>query len=161
MANRTIIERSGGFGIDTSDFKNVAKALRQAKGQTQKNFRRGLRAAGEIVAVEARAVASENSTKIPPSIKVRVTGATVSVIAGGQGVPTGGLFELGNAGGGKSAVASRGGTFRAPLFGNKNFWYSHAMHPFLKPAAANKEAEVERAIVGTLDEAIKTITFGS
>lgn len=152
MAN-TVIVKSGGIGIDTTDFRVVAKALRLAGGQTAKNLRRGLRAAGEIVATEARAISSANSKKIPPTIKVRVTSTTVSVVAGGNGVPEAGLFEMGNAG------RSASGTFRHPVFGDKEVWVDQPMHPFLKPAAANKENELETAVVAVLDDAVKTITF--
>lgn len=167
--NRTIIERTGGIGIDTSDFRTVATALRRAGGQAPKTLRRNLRAAGEIVAVEARAISSEHSKKIPATINVRVASTTVSVVAGGAQAPTGGLFELGNVGGGaKSASANRSGVFRHPVFAPKGSvgdhsvpWVNQDMHPYLAVAAANKSAELLEAVVATLDEATKTITFGS
>ncbi len=158
MAARIV--NSGGIGIDTSDFRTVATALRKAGGQVPKSLRKSLRAAGEIVAVEAKAISSEHSTKIPGSIKVRVTSTTVSIVAGGPGVPTGGLFEEGNAG------SSSGGTFRHPVFAPKGShgdhtvpWVDQPMHQYLLPAAQHKEEELLVAITAALDEAVATISF--
>lgn len=156
------IINSGGFGVDTSDFRVVATALRRAGGETPKRLRTGLRTAGEIVATEARAIVGAYSESVPPTIKVRVTSTTVSVVAGGNGVPMGGLLEEGNAAG-----SHTGPTFKHPVFAPKDShgdqsvkWVDQPMHPYLLPAAARKEPEFEVAITACLDEAVKTIVFG-
>lgn len=159
MAARIV--NTGGIGIDTSDFRTVATALRRAGGQVPKTLRKNLRAAGEIVAVEARAIASGYSKTVPGSVKVRVTSTTVSVVAGEAGVPMGGLLEEGNVSGNHS-----GPTFRRPVYAPKGShgdhsvpWVDQSMHPFLLPAAEHKEAELEVAVTASLDEAVATIAF--
>lgn len=112
-----------------------------------------------VVALEAKAIASEHSKSIPPSIKVRTSGATVAIIAGGRGVPLASLYESGNAGGIKSRSALWTGRFRHPVFGNRDVWVWQDLHHYLAPAAAARAVEVERDVVAALDEAVKTIAL--
>ena len=135
-----------GIGLDTSDLRRLAKDLRAAKSPLLKGMRQGLRAAGEIVAADARVRAEEASKTIPPSIKVRVASTTVAVVAGGPGVPLAGLMEIGNKKSAKGAT-----TFRHPVFGNRTRWVDQPMHPYLAPAGRAHEAEVERAVADVID----------
>jgi hypothetical protein len=157
---RTVTVRTGGIGIDTSDFRAVARALRTAQPKLALDLRRQLRAAGQIVADDAKQEIAKVSSRIPPTIKVRTSATTVSVVAGGEGVPIGGLFELGNHGGRKSAAASRSGRFRHPVYGNRQKWVNQPMHPFLAPAAQRKALELDAAVTRALDAATRTIVFG-
>ncbi len=142
-----------GMGVDVRDFAAFARALRKGSPEVALQLRVDLRAVGEIVASEARVRAAEWSKTIPPSIRVRTSGATVSVIAGGSGVPLAGLFELGNQG-----QRGLGGTdFRHPVWGNRNVWVSQPMHPFLAPSLEAKIDAVEVAAVEALDSAIASI----
>lgn len=139
---------SGLGGVDTRDFKAFAKALAVAAPMIRKELILNLRAVGAIVAEEAKVTVSPFSRTIPDSIKVRVSGATVSVVAGGAGVPLGALFETGN-------VGKRGGdTFNHPVFGNRATWVAQPMHPYLGPALISKIDAVEVAAVEALDRAI-------
>lgn len=155
----TVTARGTG-GIDTRDFKAVAKALRKAQPTMRTALLRNLKAVGEIVAVDARAIASENSTTIPPTIKTRVRGVGVSVIAGGGEVAIAGLFELGNKGGGKSQSASRSGVFRHPVFGDRSNWVEQPMHPFLASAGEKNRAKTDAAVLAALDEVTTVIVLG-
>jgi hypothetical protein len=154
MAERRVTERGGGVGIDASAFKVLAKNLRKADRLAYRNMHTGLRAAGELVATEARAIAARDSTSIPPTIKVRVAGSTVSVQAGSASVKIAPLFELGNTGGSKSASAAEKRTFRHPVF-NRDVWVSQPMHPFLRPAELTVMPKVRRAVTATLTEALE------
>ena len=154
MAASRITERSGGVGIDTSAFKLLAKDLRKANVLASRNLRAGLRGVGEVVAVEARSRAAQYSSTIPPTIKVRVAGTTVSVQAGSADVPIAALFELGNTGGRKSAAASVRGSFRHPVFGH-DVWVEQPMHPFLRPAELATMPEIRRTMTRTLTEALE------
>jgi hypothetical protein len=142
-----------GFTIDTRDFRAFARDLRRSEPVLAKGLKVKLRAAGQIVAEKARGIASESSKTIPPSIRVRVSGATVSVVAGGNGIPLAGLFELGNADG-----AGAPETFKHPIFGR---WVTgkgyQPMHPFLLPALADSHAAADEAILSALDDAIQVM----
>jgi len=106
---RSVTERvHGGFGIDTTALHDLARDLRKLEGTTAREFRRGLREVGEVVAVEARAEASQFSSKIADTIKVRVAGATVEVRAGSPDVPEAVLLELGNVGSSRPVIHGKG-----------------------------------------------------
>jgi hypothetical protein len=156
---RTVTVRTGGIGIDTSDFRAAARALRKAQPKVALELRKQLRVAGQIVADDAKQEIAKVSTRIPPTVKVRISLTSVSVVAGGGGVPTAGLFELGNHGGRKSAAASRAGRFRHPVHGNRQAWVNQPMHPFLAPAAQRNALKLDAAVTRALDAAMRTIAL--
>jgi hypothetical protein len=145
-----------GMGVDATDFAGFAKALRKAAPDLAKLLRTNLRAVGSVAADEARGIAGEVSTSIPPTIKVRVSGATVAIVAGGKENAIAGLFELGN----KPNRRSPGDTFGHPVFGNKQVWSRQATHPFLAPAVTNRGAEVEAGALDALDDVIARVVNG-
>lgn len=159
MATKTVTVLTGGSGIDTTEFKDAVKALRKAEPILQRELRRELRAAGMIVAVEARAIASKSSKTIPPTIKVRTAGATVAIIAGGADAPVAALFELGNTGDRRSSEAAGSGTFRHPVFG-RDAWVEQDMHRFLAPAALANLKRVDARIFAALDAVTDTLVHG-
>jgi len=157
---KTVTERvHGGFGIDTTALHDLARDLRKLEGTTAREFRRGLREVGEVVAVEARSEAGGFSSKIADTIKVRVAGATVEVRAGSPDVPEAVLLELGNVGNRRSGH-SRQGTFRHPVFGNTEVWVEQPMHPYLKPAAEKSLPVAERRLGSVVDTALRQAGFG-
>lgn len=154
MATATVLH-TGAVGLDLTDFASFAKDLRKAEPALAKGLAVRLRAAGAIVAEEAKTIASEvSANKVPATIKVRVSSATISVVAG-KGVPLAALLELGN-------VRKRdSGTFRHPIWGH---WVTDKgiqnMHPFLVPAVERKAEAVYQAVINVLDETIATATRG-
>lgn len=129
--------------VDTRAFGRFARALKQTEPELAKGLRTALRAAGELVASDARERASY-SRRIPGSIRVRTTGLTVSVVAGGAKAPNAGPLEHGG----------REGTFRHPVFGNRGVWVDQPGRPFLHPALYARRAvavsAVEAALTGVL-----------
>lgn len=125
-------------------FGKVPKDLKRA-------LRPGLRAAGSLVANDARLRASW-STRIPRAIKISVTFAGkrqgVSIIVDRKKAPHGRPYEHGG----------RLGTFRAPLHGNRRYWYPHEARPFLEPALEAKGDEAAREIADVVDLVIRTHT---
>lgn len=112
----------------------------------RRQLRPGLRAAGRMVADQAKLNASWSS-RIPGAIKVsvRFSGTPgVAVIVDKRKAPHGRPYEHGG----------RAGTFRAPLFGNRSRWYPHRARPFLAPAVARKARAAEREI----GDVIKRVT---
>jgi len=154
MAKSQVLRTPGanGFATDASDLKVLAKHLREVDRKASRNLRRAERAVGEVIAVEARKRASEHSTSIPPTIKVRVAGGTIEVRAGTEDQPLARLFEVGNEGRGKS-------TFRHPVFGDKSNWVEQPMHPFLYRAGVAKRHEAIRLLNLAHVEALKDEGF--
>ena len=141
MAETITVLSPGKAGVDTKQLRQLTRDFKDWK--PDKQLKRYLRGAGDLIADDARKNIEPFSKKIPPTIKVRLSKTRVSVVAGGAGVPTGGLFELGNKGRGKSQAAARSGVFRHPVFGDKNTWTYQAMHPFLLPAAEKNKRSIE------------------
>jgi hypothetical protein len=138
-----------GLGVDTRDFDAFAKALRIAAPDIRRHLLTRLRGVGAIVAEAARSEVEPYSRSIPPSIKVRLSRASV-VVEAGRGVPLAGLYELGNIGSNRTDV------FRHPVFG-RDVWAEQRMHPFLAPAVRKQWDEVEVAAVQALDETIAEV----
>jgi len=150
---------SGSAGIDLRDFHSMVKGLRKAKPELNKELRKGLRAAGVLIAEEAKTIAGQHSNSIPPTIRVRTAGATVAILAGTADVPLAVLYEIGNTGKGRVQAPSHKSTFRHPVFGNREVWVEQDRHPFLEPAAVLHAAEAERMVVKALDRAMHSIVF--
>ena len=144
MSNVTVQEL--GRGKSGVDLKELRQLTRDFRGwNPDKDLKKMLRVAGQLIADDARAIISASSSTVPPTIKVRISKTRISVVAGGPGVPLGGLLELGNtAGAGKSRVASKGGRFRHPVFGDKSVWVDQPMHPYLLPAAEANRRRIEQ-----------------
>ena len=120
--------------IDTSSFTKFARDLKEADPELRTWLRLELKAAGEIVAADAR-VRSSFSKKIPGALKVSAAGNVVRVYAMAKKAPDAKPLEHGG----------REGTFRHPVFGHKELpWADQEARPFLVPALmANKHAAVE------------------
>jgi hypothetical protein len=133
-----------GQGIDMVGLAPFRRALAKASKMAARDLREEMRAAGEIVAKQARDNAGQHSTSIPPTIKTQVRSLTVSVVAG-KGVPLAALYEVGNAQGGTE------NSFKHPVFGNREAWVTQTGYPFLKPAVDAKMPEVEAGVMKVAD----------
>lgn len=109
--------------IDTSSFAKFAKDLKRVDEKLAKDLNRNLRAAGELVAAKARANASWSS-RIPQSIKVRRSSNAIKVLSLRAQAPEARPLEHGG----------QPGTFRHPVFGDREVWVSQPARPFLHPA---------------------------
>jgi len=131
-----------------------------------------------LIAKDAKVIAGEHSTSIPPTIKTTVRGMRVGVQAGGkgnaraafsgsygttasnramrkaeEGVALAGLYELGNKGG----TAQVTGTFRHPVFGNREAWVNQPRYAFLVPAAKKNEVKAQILVREALDKAMEVV----
>ncbi len=124
-------------GIDLREFKRLTRDLKAFK--PDKQVKKTLKVAGELIAADARANVSPYSTTVPGSIKVRLRKTSISIIAGGANVPMAGLLELGNRKGG-----AKKGKFRHPVFGDRSNWVDQQMHPYLLKATLKNIPAIER-----------------
>lgn len=123
-------------GIDLREFKKLTRDLKSFK--PDKALKKTLRLAGQLIAEDARVIVSPHSQTVPGSIKVRIRKTSISVIAGGEGVPMAGLLEMGNRG-----RSSRGDSFRHPVYGGDT-WVSQPMHPYLLKATVRNRRGIEK-----------------
>ena len=132
---------------DTQQVSRLARALARAAPEAWAACRVSLRAAGMIVADDARGRASF-STRIPGSIRVRTGRGNVRVVAGGPTAPDAAPLE--NKG--------QSGNFRHPVWGNREVWVDQPARPFLAPALDAHREEVaqlmEDAVLRAVEMAI-------
>lgn len=81
MATKTITTQSA---VDVSEFREMAAALKKADAVAYLTLKRNLKAAGDLIAKDARQISSRYSSTIPPTIKVRARGVSIAVEAGGN-----------------------------------------------------------------------------
>jgi hypothetical protein len=179
----------GGTGIDASQFKEVARALKVAQPMLYKELGKNLRAAGQLIANDAKAIISKHSESVPPTIKVRRRGIGVVVEAGAinKGALAKQIFTSGygtsasNKALGKAEATAEAGvnplaglfelgskgnrssatgvTFRHPVFGT-DVWVDQEMHPFLAPAGKKNQARVDALVFEALDAVTEEIVHG-
>ena len=137
------------MSVDTSGFKKLASALRRTDAQAASDLRKGLKSAADTIVVpEAKARAAAFSKSIPPTIKSRTSGVTVTIQAGGNG-PLAMLEEnQGNP-----------GSWRHPVFGSDT-WVSQTAHPYLHPAVEAKAVEMGDAVAAVIDVGIASLLDG-
>lgn len=131
--------------VDSSHLREFGRALGNADREVSRTFLAALSEAGELVATTARARASF-SARIPGEISVRRAGTTVRVVAADST--------------GEAAALEHGGdegTFRHPVFGNRDNWVAQQARPFLHPALHDQEAGVERIVTDAIDAALHAI----
>ncbi len=133
--------------IDTTDLVKFAKLMAQAaEPNLDREFNKALRAAALPVAEVAKQLASWSS-RIPATIKIAGGARWIVIKAGGKGAPHAAAFEH----------KGKPGTFRHPMFGNRDVWVAQKARPFLVPAlVANHEnirRDAEAAVILVLREA--------
>lgn len=111
-------------GIEATDFAALQRDLKKANVDALKLFRDAAKKGGDKVATAARAAISGTSQRISDSIRVLANNKGVQIKAGGAKAPHAAPFE--NEG--------KSGTFRHPVFGNRNVWVSQPAHPYLLPS---------------------------
>lgn len=154
--SHTVTIPTDGVGLDLSDLRLFSKALRKAEPALAKGVAKSLRAAGAIVANEIKVLSADASVTIPPSVKVRVAGLTVSVVAGGNGIPLAGLMDRGNSGR-SSSTATNNSVFRHPVFGNMDVWVDQPMHPFMIPGLDRTREAATTAILAVVNDVLTQI----
>ena len=135
---------------DTRELATLARSLRRASPEAWKAYRLAVREMAQIVAEDAKSRASF-STRIPDTIKVRVLASgNVEIVAGGPNAPDAAPLE--NKG--------QAGTFRHPVFGNREVWVSQPARPFLAPALDAHREQVAKAIEDAVMAAVERAVHG-
>jgi hypothetical protein len=128
--------------LDVTEFRMAYLELKFAGEGLDKDLREGIRWAGQG-AVEAVKGAASWSHKIPPATRLKTSfaarGAGISVVVNAAQAPNARPIEHGG----------RGGTFRHPVWGNRDVWVNQAARPFLKAAA--EAPSIEEGMQQVLD----------
>ncbi len=134
------------------EIKELIRDLGKIPKDLKRELRPGLRAAAKPVLDQARLNASWSS-RIPGAtrISLQFAGRTpgVSIVTNVKKAPHARPYEHGGS----------PGTFRAPLFGNRDHWYPHKARPFLYPAVVQRASGVERDIAEVVDRVTRVAGF--
>jgi hypothetical protein len=130
----------------------IARDMRALPDEARKAVRPALRRAGQVVAREAMVNASWSS-RIPGTIRVvtsfRVNREGVTIRAGGKNAPHARPYEhLGDP-----------GTFRHPVYGDREVWVAQSARPFLFKAAKSTVGTVTDMIAETMDDVSQSLGF--
>ncbi|MBO4272385.1 HK97 gp10 family phage protein [Microbispora triticiradicis] len=119
------------------EIRRVLNVFGPLPAEIRRELRPALRRVTEPVAAQARANASW-STRIPGAIRVTTSftrkTAGVAITVSGRKAPHARSYEH----------LGRPGSFRHPVFGNRDRWVSQAARPFLFSAVAGADGELVR-----------------
>jgi hypothetical protein len=137
------------FEVDGDMFRTFSRELKKVEPELAKSLNKELkRVVTETIMPAARSNAGWSS-RVPAAIKPQATTKGMGLRVARGKAPHGRPFE--GIGG--------NGTFRHPVFGNKQVWVAQTTRPFLQPAFdANREKAVEGAQKAMM-EAAKSAGF--
>jgi hypothetical protein len=136
----------------SEDVLKLVNDLRKISGGVGRNLGKEFKKAAGPVAQQAKANASWSS-RIPGAITVGVSssrrypGAQIKVSK--EKAPHARLFEW----------PGRGGSFRHPVYGNREVWVSQRGSPFIRPAVRAKGGEFIKACDRAVDETARAHGF--
>jgi len=128
--------------------------LKGLPGNLRVELRRGIKAAAQPIADRVKANAGW-STRIPGAVQVKPSfsakGTGVSIVVNPGRAPEGAPLE--NKG--------RSGTFRHPVYGNRDVWVSQPARPFFYSTAASSSSvsAAEKAILNVADTVARKAGF--
>lgn len=131
--------------VQSSDMHDLYVALKGVEGNLRVSLRRRLVASVRPVVSEVKTAASF-STRIPKSVKTRVSFAAkhaqVKIYADRRIAPEAAPLEHGG----------RAGTFRHPVFGDRNVWSNQPAHPTFYPTINAHRDQISAEIAKVLDD---------
>jgi hypothetical protein len=137
------------FGVESIGLRKFLADVRKADPVIQRQLLARIKEkVTGIVVPDAQSRASW-STRIPGSIRVTASAKTVSIRAGGARAPHAAAFEHGG----------DPGTFRHPVFGNRDVWVDQQARPFLTPAGQAHEEDLLAAVGQAIEDWVTAIGF--
>jgi hypothetical protein len=141
--------------VDGATFRDLQRELREMAPDVRKRLNEGLKdILTRRVIPDARSNASWSS-RIPGAIQPQVTMTRIAAIVRPKNAPHAHPFE----GISKGEFGRSRGSFRHPVFGNRNWWVQQQTRPFLVPAFdKNRKAAADEA-AKAVDEAARQVGF--
>lgn len=141
-----------GISIDTRALSQLARDMKDADRELRRSLQRRMRAALEPAKQAVRAETAWSS-RIPAAVTGRVSyavkGATARVVVDAKKAPE--ARPLNNAG--------KSGTFRHPVYGNRDVWVAQAARPFIPAALERSAPAVAREIAKIYDDIARKAGF--
>ncbi len=134
------------INANTDAISIFARKLKKAYPESARALRSSIRAAGKLVADDAKVRAADFSTSIPGSIRSSASSNTATIKAGNAKTPLAALYE-------------RPGGWRHPVFGNRNNWAAQPNAPkrFLHEALDAQTEPAKKAIADAVMAAIDEV----
>ena len=131
------------IGIYATGIRELRRALREFTPEVKRSFDRRLRDIAKNAAQDAKDRASW-SQKIPPGITAGVTNRGPYIRYRAAAPTIGRLNELRT-------------TWRHPLFGNREHWYTQRGRKFLQPAAEAKGDVIQEEMEAAIEQARREV----
>lgn len=143
--------------IDTSSFAKFSADLRRAAPELQKQLRKELKAAGELVAEDARRRAGSFSTRIPGAIKVGVAAGSSRIGKGGVKIRI--YVDANKAPHGRPIEGITGNSFfRHPTDGEeRQTWVNQPTRHYLRPAMQAGRITVIKGAQDAISKALREV----
>ena len=140
----------------SGDLATLIRDMREIPGEAGRHMGVTMKRSADQVLREAKNRAGWSS-RIPGALDTRVTARSaarpgVVIIGRVNRAPHLRLYE-GLAGGGRK------NTFRHPLYGNREYWYSQATRPFIIPAVAATRSQFRKDVEDAAIAAYKKAGF--
>jgi hypothetical protein len=139
-------------GVEFSSVTEFAKALGGVPKELRSEMRPALKASADHVVNDMKSNASW-STRIPGAIRSRVSfaqsGGGVKITVDQKRAPHARVLE---------GLTARGGTFRHPVFGNRDVWVSQASRPYFFPAVRAGRDQLRRNITDAVRASLRKAT---
>jgi len=130
--------------LELGEVRGLAQRLGQIPGKFQPRARRMMRTAGQEMLSDAIGNASWSS-RIPASLSLRV-----SLSGNRPGIAL--RASLKTAAHARVYEGILGDTFRHPLFGDREFWYTQAARPYLLPAVERQTEQIVAELTRIVDD---------
>jgi len=163
---------TGVAGIDASQLQAFGRALDKAAPELRIEMQRRLKAAAEVIKLDAMERASEHSTTIAHTIRLTSNRSAVTISAGGKGNVLARLYEIGNLEKGRKRNRRRRSStatgasgeliFRHPgrprADGSASAWADQARYPFLAPALEAHRTELAEGVQHAVADIMQRIS---
>lgn len=138
--------------VDPHGLSQLYRDAKAAEGTIQVELRRGIKAAAQPV-VDAVKEDASFSSRIPGAVKLKSSfaakGASVAVVVDGAAAPEAKAINHGG----------RGGTFRHPVFGNRDVWVDQAAVPFMATGPRRAQPQADAAMLEAMDRIARSLGF--
>lgn len=140
--------------VDTTQLRQLYADLKGVEGNLRVELRKGVKNAADPMVQKVRSAAAWSS-RIPAAVTVKPSfaakGASVSIIVNQAAAPEAAPLEHGG----------QGGSFRHPVFGDRNAWVAQPARPFFYPTVSGSAAiaAAEQAIVAVMDAVARKAGF--
>jgi len=141
------------ISVDAKDFRDFQRTIKGLDAGVARELNKELRKVLKSTIIPAAKSNASWSSRIPGAIKPTVGTTKIGARVASKQAPHGRAFE------GLQKGLRGNGTFRHPVFGNRNVWVNQATRPYLAPAFDSKAGEATKAAEAAIATAARAAGF--